>query len=90
LVAHFLEFYGQHRDFSVSEKLLLHPNTSSQKLIDQVIAWEQEISPRLSIRTQKVADKITFNYGYKSSGDNIPLDNLSSKNIGFGISYSLG
>lgn len=90
LVAHFLEFYGQHRDFSVSEKLLLHPNTSSSKLIDQVIAWEQEISPRLSIRTQKVADKITFNYGYKSSGDNIPLDNLSSKNIGFGISYSLG
>lgn len=89
LVAHFLEYYGNNRNFNVASDLLLHKSTNSKKLIDQVVAWEQEISPRLSITTKKVADKITLEFGYKSEDDTIPLSKLKSKNIGFGISYSL-
>lgn len=89
LVAHFLEYYGNNRNFNVASDLLLHKSTDSKKLIDQVVAWEQEISPRLNITTKKVADKITIEFGYKSEDDTIPLSKLKSKNIGFGISYSL-
>jgi predicted ATPase len=89
LVAHFLEYYGNNRNFNVASDLLLHKSTSSKKLIDQVIAWEQEISPRLNITTKKVADKITLEFGYKSEDETVPLSKLKSKNIGFGISYSL-
>lgn len=89
LVAHFLDYYGNKRNFVVTSDLLLHNSTKSKKLIDQVIAWEQEISPRLSITTKKIADKITIEYGYKSLDDTVPLSSLKSKNIGFGISYSL-
>jgi predicted ATPase len=89
LVAHFLEYYGNDRNFSVSSNLLLHKSTKSMNLIDQVIAWEQEISPRISITTKKIADKMTFEFGYKSEDDTVPLSNLKSKNIGFGVSYSL-
>lgn len=89
LVAHFLEYYGENRAFNITAERLLHVSTSSPKLLEQVIAWQQEISPRLTINTKKVADKITIEFGYKAEGDTPPLNNIKSKNVGFGISYSL-
>jgi len=89
LVAHFLEYYGNNRDFNVKSELVLHPGTSSLKLLDQTIAWESEISPRITMTPEKKADKITINYGYKGVGSHAPTKNLQPKNIGFGISYSL-
>lgn len=89
LVAHFLEFYGENRDFNIELDLLLHAENSSRKLLDQVIAWEREISPRITMIPSKKGDKVIIEYGYKSKGDFMPIENLKSKNIGFGISYSL-
>mgnify|MGYP003607678375 CR=1 FL=1 len=89
LVAHFLEFYGENRDFNIELDLLLHPENTSRKLLDQVIAWEREISPRITMIPSKKGDKVIIEYGYKSKGDFMPIENLKSKNIGFGISYSL-
>lgn len=89
LVAHFLEYYGNNRDFNIELDSLLHNTNSSRKLLDQVIAWEQEISPRLTISARKVVDKIVIEYGYKSQDDSLPLTKLKSFNVGFGISYSL-
>lgn len=89
LVAHFLEYYGENRNFDIKSDLVLHPSTTSRKLLAQTIAWEREISPRVTILPVKENDKITIEYGYKSEGDNLPLDKLQSKNVGYGISYSL-
>ena len=89
LVAHFLEHYGDSRNFDIKSDLILHPSSSSRKLLEQTIAWEREISPRVTILPIKKDNKISIEYGYKSEGDNQPIDRLQSKNIGFGISYSL-
>lgn len=90
LVAHFLEYYGESRDFNIESDVILHPSEISRKLLAQTIAWEREISPRITILPIKKDDnKISIEYGYKSEGDNIPLDKLQSKNVGYGISYSL-
>ena len=90
LVAHFLEHYGESRDFDVKSDIILHASTTSRKLLAQTIAWEREISPRLTILPIKRDDnKISIEYGYKSEGNNHPLDKLQSKNVGYGISYSL-
>ena len=89
LVAHFLEYYGENRHFEIISDLILHSSTPSRKLLDQTIAWEREISPRLTILPIKKDDKITLEYGYKGEGDNLPLAKLQSKNVGYGISYSL-
>ena len=90
LVGHFLSFYGENRDFDITSDLLLHPSTTSRKLLDQTIAWEREISPRITIRPIQKEDKISIAYGYRSEReDSRPLENLQSKNVGYGISYSL-
>ncbi len=89
LVAHFLEYYGNHRDFNIKSDLLLHKTSTSRKLLDQTIAWENEISPRITMTPRKEADKVTIDYGYKGVGSHAPTKDLKPKNIGFGISYSL-
>lgn len=90
LVAHFLEYYGESRDFNIESDMILHPDETSRKLLAQTIAWEREISPRITILPIKKDDnKVSIEYGYKSEGDNTPLDKLQSKNVGYGISYSL-
>lgn len=89
LVAHFLNYYGEHRDFEVKLEKILYPGTSSLKLLDQVVAWEREISPRVGLKTIKKIDKISIEYEYRSTGNARPIQNIQSKNVGFGISYSL-
>jgi len=89
LVAHFLEYYGDHRDFDIMLDKVLHPTCSSKKLLDQTIAWENEISPRVTMTVQKRAEKVTVEYGYDKAKNNPRIDGLRSENVGFGLSYSL-
>ena len=89
LVAHFLYYYGENKNFSIVSDLLLHPNNSSRNLLEQVIEWEREISPRVGIKILKKSGKFEVEYEYKGVGDNQPVQNPKSKNVGFGISYSL-
>lgn len=89
LVGHFLEYYGEHRDFDIEADNVLHPEEPSRKLLDQVIAWEREISPRINIKVQRKEDRIAVEYGYQTDNATQPLSGLSSKNVGYGIYYSL-
>jgi len=89
LVAHFLEYYGNHRNFNVQLNEILHPSCSSKKLLEQAIAWENEISPRITMKAEQRAENATIEYGYVSTENNSPIKGLRAENIGFGLSYSL-
>jgi predicted ATPase len=89
LVAHFLNYYGESNNFHIISDLLIHPNNPSRNLLEQVIEWEKEISPRVGIKTIKKSHWIEVEYEYKGAGDHLPVQNLKSKNVGFGVSYSL-
>lgn len=90
LVAHFLEYYGKRPEYAIQEETVLHPVLKSDKsLLAQTIAWEREISPRLNIKAEKRVDQVTLEYGFEGVGNGLPLNDLRSENIGFGISYSL-
>lgn len=89
LIAHFLEFYGNPRHFQIRDNSILHPSSGEIDLLSQTIAWEREVSPRINIRAEKKAEQVTIEYGFDGTGNNAPLTNLRSENIGFGISYSL-
>ena len=90
LVAHFLEYYGRNRNFSVEAASVLHPAAPADRsLLAQTIAWEREISPRIRIKAEQRAGQVTLEYGFEGGGTALPLTELRSENIGFGISYSL-
>jgi len=90
LVAHFLNYYGENREFRITENTILHPNNKSRKLLDQVIEWEREISPRIGITAKPIqSGEFEIKYEYKGGGDNLPIADIKTKNVGFGISYSL-
>lgn len=89
LVAHFLDYYGKHRDFDVQLNKVLHPDCSSKKLLEQTIAWENEVSPRVTMTVEKRAENVTVEYGYGKAKNNSPIKGLRSENVGFGVSYSL-
>jgi predicted ATPase len=89
LVAHFLNYYGETKNFSITSDSILHPNNLSRNLLEQVVEWEREISPRIGIKTSKKSNKFEVEYEYKGASDNLPIQNIKSKNVGFGISYSL-
>lgn len=60
-------------------------------LLDQVIYWEQLISPGVNLRVEPSADSTSYNviYDFLSNGDAKPVKNLRAENVGFGISYTL-
>lgn len=91
LVAHFLHQYGNVPiDKEISKALGIDKDSDLNYLIDQTQFWEQTISPKVTIRTEKNnEDNITIKYGFEADGDNKPLINLRSENVGFGISYAL-
>jgi predicted ATPase len=90
LVANFLNYYGETKNFQIESDLLLHPNNSSRNLLEQVIEWEREISPRIGITAKPIqSGKFEIKYEYKGGGNSYPIRDIKTKNVGFGISYSL-
>jgi len=89
LVAQFLFEYG--KKLKVIESLK-HPLEKDDFLLSQVSAWEREISNNVNVIAVPFGD----NYDIKYSFDTIPsdkklgpVDELSKKNVGFGLSYVL-
>ena len=87
LVAQFLYKFG-------GEAVSVIPQSAPEmdmSLMAQVIHWERKISPNVTLNVEQGKDGNSFsvNYGYVSSGDDKPLDNLRAENIGYGISYTL-
>ena len=84
--AHYIEVFGL--DDTVSEKLI-HPNAASNKLIHQLNAWMQEISPGVLINTKyiPIANKIILDYQFELIKEK--KNSFRPKNTGFGITYVL-
>ncbi|NYI50662.1 AAA family ATPase [Macellibacteroides fermentans] len=87
LVAQFLYKYGGDVVPNYTDEVLV----SKLHLLDQVIYWEQKVSPRVTIRVESGNDNnsYTINYGFEGDENNKPLENLKAQNIGYGISYTL-
>ncbi len=87
LTAHFLYKYQNENVTDV----LLHPNyRENTTLLFQVTAWEKEISKGIQVHPKKVGGGYEIKYRFDSSDKQTKKeDGFSSKNVGFGISYSL-
>ncbi len=83
LTAHFLDFY---RETKVLDGLL-HPSINDNSLIEQVTAWEQEISKGVKVYPKKVGDSYEIRYSFPSEFGE--TERYTTKNVGFGLSYAL-
>lgn len=84
--AYFLNIYGY--SFIVSE-LLRHKKAESNKLIEQINAWMDEISPGVTLNTKYVPEinRVILDYQFNLlHGKTNPFKPI---NVGFGITYVL-
>lgn len=89
LVAHFLSEYG--KKIKVIEQLK-HPFEKDDFLLSQVSAWEREISKNVNVVAVPYGDSYDIKYSFDTASSNEklgPVDDLSKKNVGFGLSYVL-
>ena len=87
LIGNFLHFYSSQMTFNYGSGDEKNPIP----LIDQVVYWEQLVSPGVHLRVEPSVDKNSYNviYDFMPLDGGKPVKNLRAENIGFGISYSL-
>lgn len=80
-------FLAQNQREKVSNRFLLHPNSTSDDLLTQVICWAKEIAPGISLTAshlpQVEASRIAYQYELGSS----LTPEFSPTNVGFGVTY---
>lgn len=86
LVAQFLNVYG--RKLKVLKELK-HKSESDDFLLSQVSAWEKEISNNVNVHPVKIGDGYDIRYSFETQNKLGLVDELSKKNVGFGLSYVL-
>lgn len=86
LVAHFLSEFG--KKLKVLPKLK-HESETDDFLLSQVSAWEREISENVNVIPVKDGNSYDIKYSFNVHNSLGPVDELSKKNVGFGISYAL-
>lgn len=86
LVAQFLSVYG--KKLKVLPELG-HELGEDEFLLSQVSAWEKEISNNVSVHPVKFGDSFDIRYSFETQNKLGPVDELSKKNVGFGLSYVL-
>jgi predicted ATPase len=86
LVAQFLNEYG--KKIKVIESLK-HPLENDDFLLSQVTAWEKEISNNVNVIPVKYGEGYDIKYSFDTKNSIGPIDELSKKNVGFGLSYVL-
>ncbi|MGB0930133.1 MAG: AAA family ATPase [Chitinophagales bacterium] len=87
LTAHFLDFFGTKIEV---EDSLLHPNElSNNQLIAQTNAWLKEISYGVNAIISPSGTGYEIRYQFEVGGGNLPTKPFRSRNVGFGIPYTL-
>lgn len=88
---HAVNFLRHHAEDIVPEGPLRHSAARTGTLLDQVIAWMQEICPGVSLEPEEIPgiDSIRLSYGF---GGTTGLDSSRPRrptNVGFGLTYAL-
>ena len=85
LVAQYLYHWGK----SEINPALKNNKSQSNDLLNQVTAWEREISPNVNVTPSKIGEAYTILYSFDRSGSIGPTDNFKTENTAFGLTYAL-
>ncbi|MEU5456168.1 DUF3696 domain-containing protein [Streptomyces globisporus] len=88
---HTVNFLRYHAQDLVPEGPLRHPQARAHTLMDQVVAWMQELCPGVNLQATDIPgiDSVQLSYGF---GGTTGLDSTRRRrptNVGFGLTYAL-
>ncbi|MGW1881570.1 AAA family ATPase [Streptomyces sp. NPDC001970] len=88
---HTINFLRHHGPDIVPEGPLRHPDARAHTLMDQVVAWMQELCPGVNLEAAEIpgVDSVRLSYGF---GGTTGIDSSRRRrptNVGFGLTYAL-
>lgn len=89
LVVHFLYHFGTEKKQKIKFPNLKHESSEFDDLLNQVTAWEREISPGVNVVPKPSGKSFTLKYTFNKKEDISPTNEFSAENVGFGLSYAL-
>ncbi|MEV8068473.1 MULTISPECIES: DUF3696 domain-containing protein [unclassified Streptomyces] len=88
---HTVNYLRHHADRRVLEGPLRHPRAASPRLLDQTVAWMQELCPGVNLQASAIegTDSVRLSYGFGGTAGINATRRRRPTNVGFGLTYAL-
>lgn len=88
---HTVNFLRHYAENKIPEGPLRHPGATSPQLLDQTIAWMQELCPGVNIQASAIegTDSVRLSYGFGGTAGINATRRRRPTNVGFGLTYAL-
>lgn len=88
---HTVNFLRHHAQDVVPDGPLRHPEARAHTLLDQVVAWMQELCPGVNLEATGIAgmDSVRLSYGFGGTAGLNSSSRRRPTNVGFGLTYAL-
>ncbi|MFE2558345.1 hypothetical protein ACFXGT_20435 [Streptomyces sp. NPDC059352] len=88
---HAVNFLRHHAQDVVPDGPLRHPQAGGHTLLDQVVAWMQELCPGVNLEATEIPgiDSVRLSFGFGSTAGLYSTRRRRPTNVGFGLTYAL-
>ncbi|WP_327413378.1 AAA family ATPase [Streptomyces sp. NBC_01233] len=88
---HTANFLRHHAEDVVPEGPLRHPKAAGHRMLDQVVAWMQELCPGVNLEADEIpgVDSVRLSYGFGGTTGLNSTRRRRPTNVGFGLTYAL-
>lgn len=88
---HAVNFLRHHAQDVVPDGPLRHPQAGGHTLLDQVVAWMQELCPGVNLEAKEIPgiDSVSLSFGFGGSAGLDSTRRRRPTNVGFGLTYAL-
>ncbi|MGW1653590.1 AAA family ATPase [Streptomyces atratus] len=88
---HTVNYLRYNAEREVPDGPLRHPNATSPQLLDQTVAWMQELCPGVNLQATAIegTDFVRLSYGFGGTAGINATRRRRPTNVGFGLTYAL-
>ncbi|MFD4856862.1 AAA family ATPase [Streptomyces atratus] len=88
---HTVNFLRHNAEDEIPEGPLRHPGATSPQLLDQTVAWMQELCPGVNLQASAIegTDFVRLSYGFGGTAGINSTRRRRPTNVGFGLTYAL-
>ncbi|GAA3811228.1 DUF3696 domain-containing protein [Streptomyces phyllanthi] len=88
---HTVNYLRHNSEQEVPDGPLRHPDATSPQLLDQTVAWMQELCPGVNLQATAIegTDSVRLSYGFGGTAGINATRRRRPTNVGFGLTYAL-